>query len=154
MGKHIAARAHKHQLRVCVYVCECVCVYPRSWAHRARAACRRRRRCPTSISPSFWNRLMFRPHHFQQEILFVRYFHFNHSTVAAIAPARIRLRIFESSEFHCGQSPWHLQTSPLQSDEASSPPMAAHRHSWAAGLVPDLSPIAVLERCSNRGRRL
>lgn len=47
-------------------------------------------------------------------------FNFNHRTVAVSAPMRIGLRISESSQLHWGQSPWHLQTSPSQSDEASS----------------------------------
>lgn len=59
------------------------------------------------------------------------------------AQMRIGLRIFESSQLHRGESSWHLQSCHPQSSEASPPPMAAHRHPWAAGLVPDPSPIDV-----------
>lgn len=78
-------------------------------------------------------------------------FHFNHRAVTVRAQMRIALRISESSELRRGQSPWHPKTSPLQSDEASSPPMASHRHPWAAGLVPDSTFITVLKRSLNEG---
>lgn len=42
----------------------------------------------------------------------MRYFHFNHRNVTPGAQLRIHLRIFESSELHCGQSPWHPPTPP------------------------------------------
>lgn len=135
-----------------------VCFHPRSWAHWARAARRCCRRCPTSICSFFAikNRpvlitvLCFGCITCPRES-FVRYFHFNHRTVTARAQMRIGLRIFESSEPHCGQSPWHPRTSPPQSYEASSPHMAAHRHPWAAGLVPDFSPVAALGSSQNQG---